>query len=331
MTGRPRLGFLGVGWIGRNRMEAIARSGVADIAAVADASDDIARDAAAAVHAEVVPPAAVVDGSLDLDGVVIATPSALHADQSIEALSNGAAVFCQKPLGRNATECEAVVEAATRVDRLLGVDLSYRHLIATAKLRELVRDGAIGSIYAADLVFHNAYGPDKAWFTDPALAGGGCVIDLGIHLVDLALWVLDHEKVETIASRLYAKGHPLPTDGTAVEDYATARLDLSSGASLSLACSWFLHAGVEADIRVVLHGTEGSLAITNVAGSFYDFRLTLARGTSAEVLVEPPDDWGGRAAVAWADRLARDPRFDPAVAEVVTVARVLDGIYGRSS
>ncbi|HVM09806.1 MAG TPA: Gfo/Idh/MocA family oxidoreductase [Acidimicrobiales bacterium] len=332
---RPRLGFLGVGWIGRNRMDAIARSGAAQVVAVADVSDDLARGAAAAIDgAEVVTPAEVLDGAarLDLDGIVIATPSALHGEQSVEALANGLAVFCQKPLARNAEECETVVAAAAAADRLLGIDLSYRHVRAVERLRELVVGGEIGDVYAIDLVFHNAYGPDKAWFTDPKLSGGGCVIDLGIHLVDLALWTLPDAKVEGATSRLFAKGAPLPADGSVVEDHAVARLDLSTGATATLACSWFLHAGVEADIRATFHGTGGSLAFANVGGSFYDFRLTMNRGTSSEVLVEPPDDWGGRAAVAWAERLASGARFDPTIgADAVAVARVLDAIYGRPS
>ena len=330
ITKLPRVGFLGVGWIGRDRMRAVATSGVADIVAVADASDDAARDAAASVGAEVVAPDAVLDGSLDLDGVVIATPSALHADQSIRAISNGSAVFCQKPLGRTARECQAVVDAASDAGVLLGVDLSYRHLVAVEQMRQLVATGSIGDVFAIDLVFHNAYGPDKPWFTDPALSGGGCVIDLGIHLVDLALWLLDGEKVEHTTARLFSKGRPLTCDGSAVEDFAVARLDLSSGAVATLACSWFLHAGVDAEIAVTLRGTEGTLSLSNVDGSFYDFRLAQHRRTTTEVLADPPDAWGGRAAVAWAERLAAGTGFDAAAQELVEVARVLDAIYGRA-
>jgi len=330
---RPRLGFLGVGWIGRNRLEAIARAGVADIVAVADAAPEAAIDAAAAVGADV----ADADGVLTdggLDGVVIATPSALHAEQATTALRAGRAVFCQKPLGRTAAECAEVVDAARTADLLLGVDLSYRHLAAVAAIRDLLAADAIGDIYAADLVFHNAYGPDKPWFLDPARSGGGCVIDLGIHLVDLAMWLLagtsgDWPKVEAVTSRLFADGRPLGPTPDVVEDYATARLDLATGAAVNLSCSWFLHAGREAVIGATLHGTRGSVELRNVSGSFYDFVAVHNTGTQQRTLVEPPDDWGGRAAVSWARRLANGDRFDPAATELVDVAHVLDAIYGR--
>ena len=191
---RPlRLGFLGVGWIGLHRMRAIIDTGLVSQSAVADASEAACRNALAAFPGSAV--AADLDGllELDLDGVVIATPSALHAEQTIRALGRGLAVFCQKPLGRNAAEARAVVDAARHADRLLGVDLSYRFTAGMQRIRELVRGGALGDIHAADLVFHNAYGPDKPWFHDRRLSGGlGILADdvaaAGLTLFVIAMW-----------------------------------------------------------------------------------------------------------------------------------------------
>jgi predicted dehydrogenase len=319
---RPRLGFLGVGWIGRARLEAVAAADVAQIAAVADVVPAAAEAAAAAVGARVVAPADLLDGRPDLDGVVIATPSALHAEQAVHALDNSLAVYCQKPLGRDATECRKVLDAAQRADRLLGVDMCYRELTATARVRELIASGELGEIYAAELMFHNAYGPDKAWYTDPALSAGGCVIDLGIHLVDLALWLLDRPGVTGVTSRLLARDRP-------VEDYAVARLDLDSGATVSIGCSWFLPAGTDAVISATFYGSNGAASLSNVDGSFYDFAAYHNVGTARTVLAEPPDDWGGRATVRWARALAEGRRYDADAEQYVDVAAVLDRIYGR--
>ncbi len=326
---RPRLGFLGVGWIGRARLEALARSGTAAVAAVADVDGSAAAAVAAAHGAEVMAPEALLEGRPGLDGVVIATPNAGHAAEATAALSAGLAVFCQKPLGRTAPECEAVVRAARSADLLLGVDLSYRHLAAVAAIRAVIARGSLGDLYAADLVFHNAYGPDRAWYTDPSRAGGGCVIDLGIHLVDLALWLLGPATVEAVTARLFAGGRPLGDLPGGVEDYAVARLDLSSGAVATMACSWFLHAGRDAVISASFHGTSGSVSVGNVGGSFHDFRASHATGTASAVIAEPPDDWGGRALVRWAEGLAHGRGFSEEALEVVAVARVLDRIYGR--
>jgi predicted dehydrogenase len=326
---RPRVGFLGVGWIGRHRMEAILATGAVEVGGIADASAEMA--AAAATLAPGARLASSLDELLDLglDAVVIATPSALHAAQSIRALECGAAVFCQKPLGRTAAEARAAVDAARAADRLLCVDLSYRFTEGMRRIREIVRAGGLGRVYAIDLVFHNAYGPDKPWFYDPALAGGGCVMDLGVHLVDLALWTLDWPEVAGVSARLLAGGEPLGRRVDAVEDYGLATLELATGTVVQLACSWRLQAGRDAVISAAFYGTEGGARLANVAGSFYDLKAERYRGTARETLSGPPDAWGGRAAADFATRLAAGERFDAAAEQLVAVARVLDRIYGR--
>ncbi|MBO0749497.1 MAG: Gfo/Idh/MocA family oxidoreductase [Porphyrobacter sp.] len=324
---KPRVGFLGTGWIGRHRMRAIVESGAVEAVAISDPSEECATEAGGLAPDAAVLPSLQAMLDHGLDGLLIATPSALHAEQAIAALERGVAVFCQKPLGRNAAEARAVVDAARTADRLLGVDLSYRHTAAGAAVAGLVRDGEIGEVFAADLVFHNAYGPDKPWFYDRAQSGGGCVIDLGVHLVDLALWLLGFPEVVGVTARLFADGQPLSASSSEVEDYAVARLDFATGAAVRLACSWRLNAGRDAAIEASFYGTRGAASIRNLGGSFYDFEAQLFRGTSAQQLASPPDEWGGRAAAAWAKRLAENPRFDDAAEEFVTVASVLDRIY----
>jgi len=327
---KPRLGFLGVGWIGRNRLEAIAAAGAAEVACIADTVPENTAEALKAA------PAAVEVDSLEgllaepaLAAVVIATPSALHAAQSIQALEAGKAVFCQKPLGRNAAEVRAVVEAARATNKLLGVDLSYRHTAAMQRVYEVVQSGELGWVYAVELVFHNAYGPDKPWFYDPKLSGGGCVIDLGVHLVDLALWALGFPAVQAVRSTLFAKGQLLSSPDEQVEDYATASIALAGGTHMQLTCSWNLPAGQEAIIGATFYGTNGGVAFKNINGSFYDFVAERYHGTHTERLSSPPDAWPGRAGVVWAERLARGENFASEAEEFVRVAEVLDQIYGR--
>lgn len=326
----PRLGFLGAGWIGRHRLEAIARSGLAEIAAIADP----AAENTAAARA-LAPGAALVKGLEDLlaaglDGLVIATPSALHARQAAMALDRGIPVFCQKPLGRNVRETRLAVHSAREADVLLGVDLSYRHVVGMQLIREQLRAGAIGAVFAVDLVFHNAYGPDKPWYYDLSQSGGGCVLDLGIHLIDLALWALDYPEVENVTSRLYAGGAALTAGRRAVvEDYAAARIDLKPSASLNMACSWGISAGQDCAIEATFRGTHGALSLHNLNGSFYEICAEHFQGTRREILDRVDDAWGGRAALAWAQRLAQSKRFDPEVQHLVAVSEVIDAIYNH--
>lgn len=329
-TGRiPKLGFVGVGWIGKARMQALIEAGAGQAVALVEPSQPALQQAL-----QIAPHAAVVDDvaellRLDLDGVVIATPSAMHAAQAITALQAGKAVFCQKPLGRNAEETRQVVRAAQKANRLLGVDLSYRHTEALRALKKLVGSGELGRLFALEMVFHNAYGPDKPWFYQPDQAGGGCVIDLGIHLVDAALWLLGFPAAERVSSQLFAQGRRLRLGAREVEDYALATIELAEGPIVRLGCSWNLPAGCDAVIGVQLFGTGGGAAMRNVHGSFYDFVAERYRKTQRELLTEPPDAWGGRALVAWARQLRQAPRFDRSAEQFIQVAQIVDRLYGR--
>jgi predicted dehydrogenase len=322
------LGFLGVGWIGKHRMQSLAQSEFVTIAAIADANPEIAKQAASEVKA-----AKIADSFEDLleheiDGLVIATPSALHASQAIAALEKGIPVFCQKPLGRNFLETKQVVEAARKADCLLGVDFCYR-FTSFRKVYELVQANTLGDVYAVDLIFHNAYGPDKAWFYDPQLSGGGCLVDLGVHLIDLALWTLNFPEVSNVHSSLFHQAKNLKNATGIAEDYASAQFEASSGASVRLTCSWNLPAGRDAQIEAVFYGTKGAAAFKNVNGSFYDFKVEHYQKTLTTQLCLPPDDWGGRAINYWAEKLYLSGKFDQQAHEYCAVAEVIDKIYRR--
>jgi len=93
-------------------------------------------------------------------------------------------------------------------------------------------------------------------------------------------------------------------------------------------CSWNLHAGRDAVIAARFFCTDGGVAVTNVDGSFYDFRCERLDGTMRETLVEPPDDWMGRAAAVWAEELAHGARFDErAAAGLLALHEAIDEIY----
>lgn len=325
---RPRLGFAGTGWIGRLRMEALQQFDAANFHAVFDPVPDAAQAAAAIQPDTVVAESFEALLDMDLDGLVIASPNALHAEHSIAALQSGKAVFCQKPLARTLEETQRVVDAARRANRCLAVDFSYRHLAGMDILRETIASGALGNIFAVDLVFHNAYGPDKDWFYKLESSGGGCVMDLGIHLVDWLLWLLDGPRVERVRSHLFKEGRLLAPPYQEVEDFAVVDLLLDK-IRARLCCSWNLHAGQDAVITAQFYGTEGGAAVCNAKGSFFDFNTYIFKGTQREHLAGPPDEWGGRALLSWTQQLAEGLHYRPDVEDVLKVAQILDRIYGR--
>jgi predicted dehydrogenase len=326
---KPKLAFCGIGWIGRNRMKAAAETGLADIQLLYDPSPICVEEAFR------IAPESKISNSFheavshqSVDAVVIATPSALHRDQAVEAFAAGKAVFCQKPLGRTYEEVLDVVNAAKAADKLLGGDFSYRYTAAFQKVLEVIRSGELGKIFAVDLKFHNAYGPDKQWFYNLEQSGGGCVLDLGIHLLDLMLFALEFPEVNHVDSSLFAKGKTVKGQQV-VEDFASVTMELQDDVNAQLSCSWNLNAGCDAVIEVSFYGTEGGVAMKNINGSFFDFVALRYHGTQTEILVEPPDDWGGRAMVDWIRKLSEDNSYDSSAEEYLHSALLIDKIYGR--
>lgn len=328
---RPRLGFVGLGWIGAMRLEAVASAGGAEIAALCDATpgrlESTARTHSGAACFQDFGEMLALAGDLRLDGVVVATPNALHAPQTLAALEGGLAVFCQKPLALDAREARGMVDAARRADRLLGVDYSYRFTGGARRLKERMDRGELGRVFSADTVFHNAYGPDKPWCFDPRLSGGGALMDLGVHLIDLAFWLLGDPPVREVRGGAFRRGEPLGAG--AVDDFASARIVLEGGAAVSLAVSWNAHAGQDCVIRTGLLGTAGGAEFRNVGGSFYDFELARFDGRSTTIEVSESRDWLGRAILDWVERLTAANRFDPEIERSVAVSEVVDAVYGR--
>jgi predicted dehydrogenase len=265
--------------------------------------------------------------SRELDGVVIATPNGCHAEQALACLERGVPVFCQKPLAIDGTQTARVIAAAQAADCLLGVDFCYRHVQGMGELRRRVAAGDLGRILSIDLEFHNAFGPDKAWCRDRRLAGGGCVLDLGVHLLDLALWLNCAPQMRLAGAHLYERGRLLSNRDHAIEDLAWIELYEPAGATVRIACSWHSHIGQGASISMRLLGTAGGAYWRNVDGSFYDFRLDLTRADSTECIGAPPDDWGCRALRSWASRLQRDRSFDPDILLAARGSALIDQVY----
>jgi predicted dehydrogenase len=264
---------------------------------------------------------------------VIATPNRFHAEQAIAALEHGLAVFCQKPLGRNAFETRRIVDAARNANCLLGVDLSYNAIPAMQAVSSFVESGDLGKVFAVDVKFHNGYGPDKPWFYDYSLSGGGCVLDLGSHLLDLALSPLGYPRISRVQSSLFSNGELLQNTDQPIEDYGVATIETADNTVINLSCCWNLNVGRDADIEIAFYGTKGGAALRNVDGSFFDFVGERFTGTQTEVLSATADSnwqWGGLMTIEWIKRLASGECFDPGAERFVAVAEVIDEIYGIS-
>lgn len=262
------LGFAGVGWLGESLIKALPATSRLRLAAVQDADAALAVDVAGRYASpwQGTELQALLRAP-GVDAVVICTPNVFHVPQACAALEAGRHVLVQKPLATTSAGARQVLAVARQAERLLFVDYSYRLLETTAALRQAV--GRLGPIQAVRGVFHNVYGPGKGWFFDPRLSGGGALVDLGVHLLDLAVSVLGPRDVALEQADLrFASGH-------AVEDAAHLRLRLGD-TPMDLAVGWNADRPLT-EIALQVSGEMGVARWENVDGSFFRFR-TLVNG-----------------------------------------------------
>jgi len=310
------VGFAGLGLVGKAMLDHLASVPRLRAAAVQDADPALAADVAER-HGSPWQGERFED-MLELasvDAVVISTPNVLHIPQAQAALRAGKAVLVQKPLALSAADARATVELAAAVGRVLLVDYSYRLLDTAAALREAVSQ--IGTIQAASAVFRNTHGPGggRVWFLDPALSGGGALMDLGVHLLDLLLWAIEPATVRL--DRITREVRP----GYRVEHAAQAELHLDDiPVSLSVCWNW---PQPLTEIAVTLDGALGQVRWHNVGGSFGHFRTL----RDQQVLVEREVPLRLNTLRAFGAALERGsgPPIDTRVYDL------LDRAYGRGS
>ncbi|MDP9161167.1 MAG: Gfo/Idh/MocA family oxidoreductase [Acidobacteriota bacterium] len=139
--------------------------------------------------------------SPEVDAVMVTTPNAMHLQDVLTAIRCGKPVLCEKPMGMNADECRQMVEAARRENVLLGVAQVFRFEESTAWLRDRIAGGHIGGpIFArAEFSFTAADSHPRKWITDPAVAGGGPIADVGVHAIDALRFILQDQVVRVSA------------------------------------------------------------------------------------------------------------------------------------
>lgn len=211
----------------------------------------------------------------DLDIVSVCVPNYLHAPITLAALERGKHVLCEKPLARSGDEAETMVQAALKANRVLEVAFNHRERGDVQVLKRYIDTGKLGRIYHAKASWMRRRGIPGigSWFTSKEMAGGGPLIDLGVHVLDLALFLLGEPDVVSVSAATYAELGPQGRGGSAgsnkmavgsayeVEDLATAFVRLAQGTTLLLEASWATHGSAGDDFGVTLYGTEGGAEI----------------------------------------------------------------------
>lgn len=189
----------------------------------------------------------------DVDAVIIATPTNTHKDISIDCLKAGKDVLVEKPLARTYQEAKDLVDVAKKSKKILMVGMNLRYRPDTMLLRSLINANEIGEPFYIKCGWIRKQSSSQKWFTKREESGGGVIIDLGIHLLDLALWLLDYPAIESVATKNFYH------NTKSVEDTSISCIKCKSSAVINLEVSWSLP--VEKDhFFLDVYGAKGSFS-----------------------------------------------------------------------
>ncbi len=248
-----RIALFGAGWIAERHAHAVRETPGAELVAAANWREPSLR-ALAERHG--IPRTTTDWASLArdpaVDAVVIGTPNALHAPQAIACLEAGKHVLVEKPMAVSGAEAERMIAAADAARGRLMVAHCWRFHPEVRALRDRIAAGRLGEVvktrgYGA----HAAWGP-SGWFTDPALAGGGALADMGVHAIDTARFLLGDPQPERVCAAVGTR-----YGASAVDDDAILLIGWSNGTNSIVEAGWWQPhlGGLEADTEV--YGTHG--------------------------------------------------------------------------
>ncbi|MBT2513426.1 Gfo/Idh/MocA family oxidoreductase [Arthrobacter sp. ISL-30] len=267
-----RVGVVGIGWAGQQHLKAYASLEGVRIVSVAGMEQDLRES----LQAEYSIPKAFADWEEmlehgGLDAISVAVPTFLHAPIAIAALERGLHVLSEKPIARNAAEGQAMVDAARKAGRILDVAFNHRRRGDIQALKEVIDDGGLGRPYYAKASWLRRSGIPTlgSWFTNPELAGGGPLADIGVHALDYALHLLGEPKVVAVSATTHAELGPRGRGGNnrysamatshafEVEDFASAFLRLEGGATLLIEAGWASYRETDDLLDFMVYGTDG--------------------------------------------------------------------------
>ncbi|KRE98370.1 oxidoreductase [Paenibacillus sp. Soil766] len=272
MSRKYRIGIIGCGGIANGKhLPSLSKLSNVELVAFCDIIQESAATAAAKYGIE----AALVcedykevlqDPTIDI--VHVLTPNISHAEISIAALEAGKHVMCEKPMAKTAEDAKRMVETAKRTGKKLTIGYNNRFRPDSQHLKNVCADGELGHIYFAKAhAIRRRAVPTWGVFLDEEKQGGGPLIDIGTHALDLTLWMMDNYKPKVVLGTSYhelsqtenaanAWGPWDPSKFT-VEDSAFGMIVMENGATIMLESSWALNTLEVDEAKCSLSGTEG--------------------------------------------------------------------------
>lgn len=343
-----RIAILGAGAIGAKHAAAAQEAGHV-VGAVVDADAARCESLAEAFGCKgATDPAAIWDDAT-IDAVVIGVPNCFHKQLAIDAMRAGKDVLLEKPMAMNVAECEEICAIEQQTGRVLQIGFAHRYTAVGMAARQVIEAGELGEIYHAKAHLYLKRGiPGLGrWFTTKAVSGGGVLIDVGVHLIDLSLHLLNQPAPTAVLGRTYGRfgsrmqdyvydsmwAGPPDFDGVFdVEDSAHAMITFDSGATLDLHVSW---AGnfPEGQLPVSQIGLFGDKA--GMTFELFGDHLNLAGEQQAKLtntkMTLPAIDQMAEQLCGFADAIkARKTTTGASAAEGRKVQSIVDAIYQSS-
>ena len=295
---RINLGIIGTGWPGQQHARVMAAIPDAHLYACADLDETRRRE----FTASYAPTKSVSDyhdllGDATLNAVMVCLPNFLHFPASLAALEAGKHVFCEKPPTLNAAEMKVLHEEATKRGLIYYFGRQFRFTPAMRAAKQLIADGRLGNIYHAHATWVRSRGIPQGiggWFTEKKRSGGGALIDIGVHALDSAWYLMGTPRPVSVSAQVYRNFEHLVQDPVFdVEDAAFGFIRFANGAVVQLETSWAgnlpddipmgQYFGRELNNSTV-YGTKGTIRLKPL--SFFEDK----NGALTTVPVDLPDD-----------------------------------------
>ena len=266
-----RVGVIGTGNIARCHIDAYQGNADVELVAVCDVNLERAKDVAGTYGAQrSYSDVRELLADDEVDAVSICTWNNTHAEYAIQAIEAGKHVLVEKPLSRTYAEAQAVEAAVAKSDRVLQVGFVRRHSPNCQVLKSFIDAGELGEIYYAKASCIRRMGNPGGWFADKEISGGGPLIDIGVHVIDLCWYLMGSPKAVTVSANAYNKlgnrsnittmprytASDYDPDKNTVEDMVNAIVRFDNGASLVLDTSYSLHA-LKNSLNVSVFGVKG--------------------------------------------------------------------------
>ncbi len=215
----------------------------------------------------------------EVDAVIVATPTALHKEIAIDCLNAKKDLLVEKPIARTFKEASAIVKAAKKNNKKLMVGMNLRFRPDTLLLKSLIQSKEIGDPFYARAVWIRRQSSEEKWFMKREDAGGGVILDLGISLLDLSLWLMDYPNVKTVQTQNFYQNKKT------LEDTSISFIRCDNSKLINIETSWALP--VEKDLfQLSVYGSKGSVTSTplhlykKVENQIIDLKPTLSESPS---------------------------------------------------